>query len=338
MIRIKKKSFPEKVLIFINLTTLIVQLFAMDSFGLGLNIPILSLSVPLICIVNLILAIYWLLSFQWPFFIFFITYAISFESWQLLYQFKAKGINTSSGLNVMSYNVRAFNRFNWLDIKEIPQLISEYIETVKPDVVCFQEYSQNRAPKLKNYPYKIFKPYVQNGNIGSCIISKYPLENSKAISFETSSNGGMQADLIWNQDTIRLYNLHFESLRLNSKDTLLASNYSKQFRSKIKGVFETQNGQVLKFNKISKSNSFPEIICTDLNNNAFSQSYKSLSKNRLDTFKAKGKGFGSTYQFPYFPLRIDYIFITPNIKVLDYRTHNIELSDHVPISANLKLR
>ena len=66
--------------------------------------------------------------------------------------------------------------------------------------------------------------------------------------------------------------------------------------------------------------------------------WKSLSKNRLDTFKAKGKGFGSTYQFPYFPLRIDYIFITPNIKVLDYRTHNIELSDHVPISADLKLR
>ena len=338
MIRNKKKSFLKRLLIFINLIMLLLQLVAMDSFGLGFNIPVLNLSVPLICILNFILAIYWLLSFQWPFFIFFIAYAISFESWQSLYQFKTKGINISKGLSVMSYNVRSFNRFDWLDIREIPQLISKYIETVKPDVVCFQEYIKDGAPKLTNYPYKIFKPYVDNGKIGSCIISKYPLENAKVISFETSSNGGMQTDLIWKQDTIRLYNLHFESLRLNSKDTLLASNYSKQFRSKIKDVFETQNDQVLKFNKLSQANSFPEIICTDLNNNAFSDSYKSLSKNRIDTFKEKGQGFGSTYMFPYFPLRIDYIFVTQNIKVLDHITHEVELSDHMPVSANLQLR
>jgi endonuclease/exonuclease/phosphatase family metal-dependent hydrolase len=160
--------------------------------------------------------------------------------------------------------------------------------------------------------------------------------NSKTISFEASLNGGMQSDVLFNQDTLRLYNLHFESLRINSKDTLLSSNYSEKFRSKIKNVFEIQKQQVFEFNLLSDSNKFPEIICTDLNNNAFSESYKNLSKNRLDTFKEKGQGFGSTYQFPYFPLRIDYIFTTKNITTLDYITHEVELSDHKPISVVLQ--
>jgi endonuclease/exonuclease/phosphatase family metal-dependent hydrolase len=237
----------------------------------------------------------------------------------------------------MSYNVRSFNRYDWLDIKDIPGLIDNYIKKVNPDIVCFQEYTLETAPLFQNYPYKIFRPYVPKGKIGSSIISKYPLVNTKIISFKASSNGGMQSDVLLNQDTLRLYNLHFESLRINSKDTLLSSNYSEKFRSKIKNVFKIQKQQVLEFNLLSDSNKFPEIICTDLNNNAFSESYKNLSQNRIDAFNEKGSGFGSTYQFPFFPLRIDYIFVSPKIKVLDFVTHDIELSDHKPISAKLQL-
>ena len=66
---------------------------------------------------------------------------------------------------------------------------------------------------------------------------------------------------------------------------LFSSEYSKQFRSKIKRVFDVQKEQVSHFNKLSSLTDFPQIICADLNNNAFSESYKNLSKNRLDTFK-----------------------------------------------------
>ena len=332
-----KKSFLFHSILTINILFLILQLIAMDIFNLALNFPILSLGTPVLCCINVILAFYWFLRFKWPFFLFFIVFAISFESWQSLYQFKSNGITTSKGITLMSYNVRSFNRYNWLDIKDIPVLIDNYIKKVNPDIVCFQEYTLETAPSFQNYPYKIFRPYVPNGKIGSSIISKYPLVNSKSIPFKASSNGGMQSDVLINQDTLRLYNLHFESLRINSKDTLLSSNYSEKFRSKIKNVFEIQKQQVFEFNFLSNSNKFPEIICTDLNNNAFSESYKNLSKNRIDAFNQKGRGFGSTYQFPFFPLRIDYIFISPEIRVLDFITHDIELSDHKPISARLQI-
>ena len=331
----KKRSFLFKIAVTVNSFLLLLQLFAMDSFNLGIDFPLIALSTPILCLINFVFFIFWFLRFKWPFLLFLVAFAMSFESWQLLYQFKSKGISTSKGLHVMSYNVRSFNRFDWLDIKDVPKSIEAFIEKTNPDVVCFQEFSSLKAPELKNYPYKIFKPYVVNGKIGSCIISKYPLINSKGIAFKASTNGGMQSDLIWKRDTLRLYNIHFESLRINAKDTLFSSRYSQEIRSKFKKISQIQNDQVIFFNSLSDTSPYPEIVCTDLNNNAFSGSYKKLAKQRLDSFLEQGEGFGATYQFPYFPLRIDYILTDTKIKILDFKTHKIKYSDHRPISAFL---
>ena len=334
----KRKSFLTRLALALNLFLLLLQLMTMDVLGLGLEIPILSLGVPLLCLINFIFFVFWTLRLKWPALLFLIAFAWSFESWQLLYQFKSKGIITSKGLHVMSYNVRSFNRFNWLDVEDVPMAIANFVKTTAPDVVCFQEYAKDNAPLFKEYPYQVFLPYVSNGRIGSCIISKYPILNSKKITFKASQNGGMESDLIWKKDTLRLYNIHFESLRIDSKDTLFSPEYSKKFNTKIKRVFELQKKQVAQFETLASTNRFPEILCTDLNNNSFSKSYKTLASARVDAFKQKGKGFGATHQFSFFPFRIDYILTAPNFKIIDFKTHDIVLSDHKPISALLSWR
>ena len=156
------------------------------------------------------------------------------------------------------------------------------------------------------------------------------------VSFEGSLNGGMQSDLIWKKDTLRIYNLHFESFRLDSKDSLISSNYSEKIRAKLKTVFKIQNQQVNQFNALSKLNSYPEIICTDLNNNAFSRAYKEIQKTRVDGFLERGAGFGATYDFLNMPMRIDFIFTSPKLRVVDFETHGVKLSDHKPISVRLE--
>jgi len=141
--------------------------------------------------------------------------------------------------------------------------------------------------------------------------------------------------LIWKKDTLRFYNFHFESFRLNRSDSLISSNYSEKIRKKLQAVFEIQSNQVSQFNTLSHSNTYPEVICTDLNNNAFSESYKLLSKNRIDSFTEAGAGLGATYYFSSLPLRIDFIFTSKSLRVIDYKTHQVKLSDHRPISAKL---
>jgi endonuclease/exonuclease/phosphatase (EEP) superfamily protein YafD len=265
-----------------------------------------------------------------------LTFVIGFKEWRLLYQFKDKGIIISDGLSVMSYNVRSFNRFKWLDTSNIPKEINTFITNESPDIISFQEYAIDLAPIFKDYPYLFFTPYTRNGKVGSCIISKLPLYNPQPVLFTGSENGGMYVDFLYKKDTLRLYNIHFESLGFNLKDTLGDSHYSKEIRSKINKVFAIQQLQVLQVKKIMNGSVFPEIICTDLNNNAFSASYRALSKGMKDSFLAKGAGFGATYQFPYFPLRIDYILTDPKMKTISFKTHSIKLSDHKPISVSLE--
>lgn len=300
-----------------------------------IKIPLLTLLVPLLSMINLVFFLIWLLRFQWPALLFIAVLAISLQEWKLLYQFENSGITTSKGLHVMSYNVRSFNRFEWLKHDDVSSSIESFINESKADVICFQEFSKEEAPEFKDYPYQAFKPYVNGGKIGTSIISKYPLVNSKLISFEGSQNGGMQSDLIWKKDTLRFYNLHFESFRLNRSDSLISSNYSEKIRRKLQAVFEIQSNQVSQFNTLSQSNSYPEVICTDLNNNAFSEPYRLLSKTRVDSFTEAGAGLGTTCYFSILPLRIDFIFTSKTLRVIDYKTHEVKLSDHRPISAKL---
>ena len=331
----RKKTFV-RVFAFINSLLLLLQLIAMGSISSIVLIPVFSLVVPLLCFVNILFFIFWLIRFQWPFILFVLTFAIGFKEWRLLYQFKENVINTSKGLSVMSYNVRSFNRFEWLDTSNIPKKIDNFISNESPDIISFQEYAIDLAPTFKDYPYLFFTPYTKNGKVGSCIVSKLPLYNPQPILFTGSENGGMHVHFLYKKDTLRLYNIHFESLSFNLKDTLLDSRYSKKIRSKINEVFTIQQSQILQVKKIMNVCVFPEIICTDLNNNAFSESYRALSKGMKDSFLLKGDGFGATYQFPYFPLRIDYILTDPIIKTISFKTHSVKLSDHKPISVTIE--
>jgi endonuclease/exonuclease/phosphatase family metal-dependent hydrolase len=329
----KRKKIFIGFMTLLNIAFLSLQLLAMGSLGLGFELPVFSLVVPLLLVLNLAFFIFWLVRFQWPLLLTVLAISLGYEELQLLYQIEDNGIRIESGISVMSYNVRSFNRFKWIDASNIPDKIENFINEVQPDIVCFQEYAQKEAPDFKDYPFKIFKPYVSRGQIGSCIISKFPLFNSNSISFEASTNGGMYADFLWKKDTLRLYNVHFESMRIDSKDTLIAAEYSQKLRVKIKEVSHIQKEQVVQFNAIKNRHDYPEIICTDLNNNAFSKSYLYLKQGRQDAFLERGEGFGATYDFLYFPLRIDFILTSPKLNVLSYKTHRVKLSDHKPISA-----
>ena len=64
----------------------------------------------------------------------------------------------------MSFNIRSFNRFRWLDKENIPGSIAAFIKQVSPDVICFQEFAEDLSPEFEDYPFKVFKPYVVDGH------------------------------------------------------------------------------------------------------------------------------------------------------------------------------
>jgi endonuclease/exonuclease/phosphatase family metal-dependent hydrolase len=90
--------------------------------------------------------------------------------------------------------------------------------------------------------------------------------------------------------------------------------------------------------KHKKQCHYPMIICGDMNNSAFSYVYRSIKGNLNDCFVEAGNGFGQTYNFKYYPARIDYIFTDKSMKVKSFQNFsNFKNSDHYPVVARLRM-
>ena len=331
----RPKKIVFKLLLLLNLVLLGLQLWIM-----GVVLPyeanaLYPLAVPLLVGINILFFGFWILRGQWPFLLFIVAFLLSYQEWNRLYRFPNNAIPVEKGLKVMSYNVRLFNQYVWIKDKTIPQKINQFIHKNAPDVLCIQEYSAKKAPAFSQYPYRYVRTSQSLGNNGVAIFSKYPLIRTGAISFKDSENSSIYADIQYKSDTLRIYNIHFESLRVNVNDTLLSTTGSERLLRRLKRTFEKQEEQQQQIARNQQLHTYPTIICTDLNNTAFSKVYRQLKGDLTDAFSTSGTGFGSTYQLGPLPYRIDFIFTDPRFKVLRFTTHEPKLSDHRAISTEL---
>jgi endonuclease/exonuclease/phosphatase family metal-dependent hydrolase len=331
-----KLNLFQKLLLIFNVLTLLFQLMLMGSIPSLFDFSILNLFVPLVVIINIAFFLYWLLRSKWVFLLFMIAFLIGYGEWGLLYQFPRNLIHKSTDtFKVMTYNVRLFNKFDWIEGKDIPAEIKRFIDNEQPDIICFQEYSKSEAPKLPSYPYSYVQPIQSNGKSEIAIFSKFPINNTGYINFENSTNSGIFTDIQYRGKKARVYNLHLESLRINFKDTLITNRNSEGLQLKFNQVFKKQLDQIGQFEEIDKQNPFPSIVCTDLNNSQFSVIYRALKKDKNDVFKEAGTGLGTTFNFSFFPLRIDFILTDPIFKINGFKSYDNEFSDHLPIMTTL---
>lgn len=328
------KIFHSMVLIA-NILTLIFQLASMGKWFHFEFLWFLPLFCPLISIINLLFLLFWIIRAKWPFLLFLLVFFVTLEKWGLLLQLPDGEQNDHEGSKVMSYNVRLFNQFNWIDDGEVSMKIQREITNLDPDVVCLQEYSPDLAPEFPNYPYRYFESTVSNGNLGNIILSKTPILKSGKIEFEDSNSGGVYADVEIENRRFRVFSVHFESLSANFKETLVDWRYNFNEFKELKKVLEIQKKQVQLIDSIAQNTQLPVVMCMDLNNNAFSEPYQQLIFDRKDAFVQAGTGIGTTYNELVFPLRIDFIIVSKNVDVLDFKTSKVKYSDHKPIMAVL---
>lgn len=330
-----KIKFFKYFLIIVNIFFTLAQIILMKlDYSLN-NFELLKLIIPVFCLINILFFIYWIYFFKWPLFIFIFSFALCFSEWVLLYQLPNNAIVSSQGFKIMSFNVRNFNVYEWIKEKDIPKSIEKFIKKKNPEIICFQEFDKVLSPEFKDYPYKYFHSFGSNINRGSCIYSKFPILKRGKINFDNSNHGGIYIDIKKGRDTLKIINIHFESIGLSRKDTLFVDRDFFSLNNKIQKTFNKQKIQASKISDFLSKIEIPAIICSDLNNNAFSIPYKKMSIEKKDAFVEAGNGFGHTYFFGFFPLRIDYILVDKSLKVLSFSTFEENLSDHKPIMAKI---
>ena len=246
----------------------------------------------------------------------------------------------------MSYNVRLFNVFKWLDRDDIPDVILEFINTQNPDILCIQEFSNSADIDLKVYPYKFVLMEGKQIKTGQAIFSKFPIIEHGNIAFPNSNNNVVYADIKKGKDIIRVYNMHLQSIKISPDVNEISENIdvmdqqkSKFLFIRISKAFKQQQEQATIFKEHEKNCEYPIIICGDMNNSAFSYVYRNIKGKLKDSFEEAGVGFGATYKFKYYPARIDYIFADETMEVKQFESFpEFQNSDHFPIMAKLSMK
>ncbi len=336
---------------FFNIVVTVLTFFAYALPFLAPKIfpflSVLSLIMPLFLILNGLFFIYWAIQFKRQIFLSGLVLLIGITFVNKFYKFSASNLpETENDFTIMSYNVRLFNLFEWIDIKNVPEKIQDFINGQNPDILCIQEFSSS-SNKIDLRVYK-HKYILKSGNkikTAQAIFSKFPIIDSGDIIFPNSNNNAIFADIKKGNDTIRVYNMHLESLKISPDVTEINDDVNEINQSKtekivkqISSAFEAQQIQsdLIKMHK--ESCKYPILICGDMNNSAYSYVYRNIRGKLNDAFEEAGLQFGATYKFKYYPARIDYIFTDKSIKVKSFTNFSdFKYSDHTPIVSRLEV-
>ena len=301
-------------------------------------LSVLSLAVPLFIILNLVFVLYWLLKAKKQLLLSAIVLLLGYGHVLSLYKFTAsKDVKDGNAITVMNYNVRLFNLYGWIEEEGIEEAVVNLITQESPDVVSFQEYHPHENVDLSVYPYKFEDLSGERVRYGQAIFSKYPIINSGSVSFPNTANNAIYADVVKNNDTIRIYNVHLQSMGIEENLEDLNRKDSERLLKRAAERFKMQQEQAELFVAHKEKAPHKVIICGDFNNTAFSYVYKMIKGELNDSFEEAGNGFGRTFKFRYFPVRIDFILVDATFEVNSFKVLEEKLSDHYPVVTNISL-
>ena len=335
-----KYSFWNKIIVFVNsILAILLLLSYLLPYISPETVPIftiISLAVPVLLALNIFFIIYWIIKLKKYFTISLISIILGIGYISNIYKFSEKKIFLNDDLKVMSYNVRLFNHYNWSTDSTIVKKISSFIAEKEPDVLSIQEYYDAESLQLK-YPYQFIKTKSNFNKFGLAIFSKFKIINSGSLDLKESANNIIYTDILKDKDTIRVYNIHLESLKMNTSQENFGIINSDKLLEQMEASFQKQAKQVELFLQHEKKWDGKKILCGDFNNTAFSWVYRELSNEKQDAFKEAGKGLGKTFNY-WYPLRIDFILTDANFDINNFKTFNVPYSDHYPILARLNLK
>jgi endonuclease/exonuclease/phosphatase family metal-dependent hydrolase len=366
LIRIFTRRFFWVVNIIFALLLLCTKLIPIISPSQFKLMGILGLATPFIASANIAFIVLWFFFRKWSksllsIFCIIISWNIFSVGFAGNLQLNDVPDSTQNTFSIASYNVRLFDLYKWSNTKDSRTKMMGYLHQKDADILCLQEFYssdydsigiQNARviAKTMGYTYEARNINFQTkrGFFGDIVFSKYPIINSRSLNLDTSllTHKFQYVDIvIRNTDTIRLFNLHLQSVKFNADDYKLLEDekgpasktsfmQSKIIINKLAVSFEKRSKQadIVSF-EINKS-PYATIVCGDLNDLPSSYTYFKVRGTLKDAFLEKGFGLGRTYTGISPILRIDYIlFDSKKLKVFEIEKNNVKYSDHFPQKA-----
>ena len=256
------------------------------------------------------------------------------------------GNTAEKQFTLMSFNAKLFRKFETYG--KFSRETIDWVTQDSSDIKCIQEFSYNaHYPKLdvlqqlKDRGYYHYNFQInQIHNPGLAIFSKYPIVSRGMVNPEnTTVNNIIYADVTIGKDTVRIYNVHLKSMRLElqryrDRDTDKLPGTMKIIINKLRYGAIVRAGEIEKLLAHVRECPYPVIVCGDFNETPYSYNYFTMKSMFNNSFEQVGKGFGFTFHGAPVRLRIDHHFYNDKIEVLGYwLDHGMDISDHFPSRA-----
>ncbi len=268
-------------------------------------------------------------------------------------------------LRVMTWNVAQFNVMDDKKHPAVKKQMFDIINEYQPDIACFQEMVAEDSTVRDHghvedflerlhftdylYSYNSKEDFWGYAHFGIITFSKYPIVNKKTVSWYPNDYNSIfqYVDIVKGEDTIRVFNIHLQSLRFSrsnlkyidkpSVEDENALKESKNIIGKFKTGFLKRQKQADRIREEIDKSPYPVIINGDFNDVPNSYAYHTIGGNLQNAFVEKGGGLGRTFSGISPVLRIDNIFVDKKIAVKQFLTIKKKLSDHFPIIADVQM-
>lgn len=273
----------------------------------------------------------------------------------------------SGSIQITGWNVHTFGFFT--EKNRLNKTMLSYIKDLHSDIFCAQELvfslDENDSLSLNMLKKKLGFKYVYTGNDSAfgvyahrgpqsklkyhpfclAIFSNYPILRAKKTQPVPEYNHTfIWVDLQIGMDTVRVFNIHLQSLHFVKKDYAFIENIDQQnvdsvsnggrtILMKMKDANFQRAIQVLAVKDELRRSPYPVILCGDFNDVPNSYAYQTIRSELRDAFSDKGYGIGRTFRYLAPTLRVDYIFYHPSFQIKSFQTGQITLSDHKPVTA-----
>ncbi|MDZ4758865.1 MAG: endonuclease/exonuclease/phosphatase family protein [Bacteroidota bacterium] len=320
-------------------------------------VAFLGLMHPFLLLINFLFVVYWAIFLKLKVLYSFTAILCGFTHFNSTLKITSSTKENGNLLKVMSYNCNFFG----YGLKRTTDT-SPFFDLVKkeqPGIICFQEFMWEDN-KRKNYINKcrqamdckndyFYLGYKAMDTIrreyGQYIISKYTIINRGVIEFGTNKlNRCIWADVLYNNDTLRIYNAHLESIKLGDEEYKIMKDgeknagqieRTKSIVSKMKGAYMNRAIQARLVSDHIQSCPYKTVLCGDFNDTPVSYAYSTITKNMKDAFVESGSGFSRTYAGVMPSFRIDYIMADKKSNIYNYTLGEPYFSDHHLIEASV---
>lgn len=349
---------------------LVLVLYTLLSYWLVYKLPVehwsasmVMITIPVAWVLNVVTVLLWLVSRPWRSWLSGATLlvgALLFGSRTFTWHTPAEQTTGGTPLKVFSYNVLSFGlEDRWARYASSPRVrrIMNYVLRYDAPIKCIQElynstavadYDIVRRFRQAGYHYSVLlhpeQANARGGDVGAAIFSIYPIIHSGREPFG-GSNGLVWANIKVGNDTVRIINVHLQSMGirvgrvLSQAEMTGVKHETHDVLSALRFGFIERRAQVQRVLRHVRESEFPVIVTGDHNDTPYSVVYEQMRRALPNSYENAGRGFGFTYNRAPGFIRIDHQFYDPTMTIVDFETINsIRYSDHYPIVGTYLLK